>query len=520
MASLIDQDVVDTAVTGTDSVGTTSSASSSSSSSSSSSTALSLFRHKRGRSGQTALLQIDDDDYDDDNEHNDEHNGDANTCSDHGAGQGHADNHTNHDSLGTVTSQQNHLSSDDISATEHIQYPSLMDSPCTSAVTEQDLREEAAFATFPLAANRSRAATDFARDMAGSTSPSATLQRAASPAPQSVPPNPRITHSRTRQEGWLWKESDVMKQWRQRWVVLRGKYLFYCKLREETITRPKGVIDLHNCTVKALPYDIKKRNYCFCIVHDQRQTFYLSASSDAEMEQWIRDIQTAVAEQYQRVQFHYRGRDIQDPEDVKQIVKANQEIRQAMYDNYAEAYMELANSLAQLVASQGQLKELKAHRKQLVRHVKAYRHDVARLHAASDTATAELNRQVSAQIAHEQSAADICKSASDIFQSLENTMIGRIAQEDGLDTATQLELINASTSRLDSLDDCIIAFLQAHSSKKQVPRCTLADSLSLNVAFRRKLNDYLEHIDALTQEKLQRFERESEDQLVHAPDSG
>ncbi|KAM6156667.1 rho GTPase-activating protein 22 [Erethizon dorsatum] len=51
--------------------------------------------------------------------------------------------------------------------------------------------------------------------------------------------------------GWLRKQRGIMKNWQQRWFVLRGDQLFYYKDKDET--KPQGLISLQGTQVTELP---------------------------------------------------------------------------------------------------------------------------------------------------------------------------------------------------------------------------------------------------------------------------
>ncbi|KAJ7397645.1 hypothetical protein BTVI_133644 [Pitangus sulphuratus] len=61
-------------------------------------------------------------------------------------------------------------------------------------------------------------------------------------------PNPQ---ERVLKCGWLKKQRSIMKNWQQRWFVLRGDQLFYYKDEEET--KPQGLILLQGNQVNELP---------------------------------------------------------------------------------------------------------------------------------------------------------------------------------------------------------------------------------------------------------------------------
>uniref|UniRef100_H3BH81 PH domain-containing protein n=1 Tax=Latimeria chalumnae TaxID=7897 RepID=H3BH81_LATCH len=49
----------------------------------------------------------------------------------------------------------------------------------------------------------------------------------------SRPASPSL-QERVLKAGWLKKQRSIMKNWQQRWFVLRGDYLYYYKDEEET----------------------------------------------------------------------------------------------------------------------------------------------------------------------------------------------------------------------------------------------------------------------------------------------
>ncbi|XP_048802066.1 rho GTPase-activating protein 22 isoform X4 [Lagopus muta] len=64
--------------------------------------------------------------------------------------------------------------------------------------------------------------------------------------PSSPSPQERVVKC-----GWLKKQRSIMKNWQQRWFVLRGNQLFYYKDEEET--KPQGLILLQGNQVNELP---------------------------------------------------------------------------------------------------------------------------------------------------------------------------------------------------------------------------------------------------------------------------
>ncbi|XP_066047372.1 rho GTPase-activating protein 22 isoform X4 [Chamaea fasciata] len=68
------------------------------------------------------------------------------------------------------------------------------------------------------------------------------------PPSRPASPNPQ---ERVLKCGWLKKQRSIMKNWQQRWFVLRGDQLFYYKDEEET--KPQGLILLQGSQVNELP---------------------------------------------------------------------------------------------------------------------------------------------------------------------------------------------------------------------------------------------------------------------------
>merc|ERR1712146_277084 len=86
-------------------------------------------------------------------------------------------------------------------------------------------------------------------------------------------------------EGYLVKQSKMLKEWRRRWVVLTPQYLCTFKQQHE-LRNPTEAIRLRECsTVKSADEDTGKEN-SFRVDTPQR-VFYLIAESSAEKEAWI-----------------------------------------------------------------------------------------------------------------------------------------------------------------------------------------------------------------------------------------
>ncbi|KAM6185582.1 rho GTPase-activating protein 22 isoform 2-T2 [Rhynchocyon petersi] len=102
--------------------------------------------------------------------------------------------------------------------------------------------------------------------------------------------------------GWLKKQRSIMKNWQLRWFVLRGDQLFYYKDKEES--KPQGFISLQGTQVNELPPDSEdagKHLFEICPGYTGEQkmpanheAFLLMASSQSDMEDWVRAIRRVI----------------------------------------------------------------------------------------------------------------------------------------------------------------------------------------------------------------------------------
>ncbi|NWS19274.1 RHG22 protein, partial [Pachyramphus minor] len=124
-------------------------------------------------------------------------------------------------------------------------------------------------------------------------------------------PNPQ---ERVLKCGWLKKQRSIMKNWQQRWFVLRGDQLFYYKDEEETKPQRCGketsirqVIELGK-RLEGVIYplghaDLQILRFVFCLsggAGDQEkmpvnhEAFLLMANSQNEMEDWVKAIRRVI----------------------------------------------------------------------------------------------------------------------------------------------------------------------------------------------------------------------------------
>ncbi|XP_004408647.1 PREDICTED: rho GTPase-activating protein 22 isoform X3 [Odobenus rosmarus divergens] len=104
-------------------------------------------------------------------------------------------------------------------------------------------------------------------------------------------------------EGWLKKQRSIMKNWQQRWFVLRGDQLFYYKDKDET--KPQGFISLQGTQVTELipgPEDAGKHLFEITPggagerekVPATPEALLLMASSQRDMEDWVQAIRRVI----------------------------------------------------------------------------------------------------------------------------------------------------------------------------------------------------------------------------------
>ncbi|XP_037662393.1 rho GTPase-activating protein 25 isoform X2 [Choloepus didactylus] len=94
--------------------------------------------------------------------------------------------------------------------------------------------------------------------------------------------------------GWLKKQRSIVKNWQQRYFVLRAQQLYYYKDEEDT--KPQGCMYLPGSTIKEIATNPDEAGkFVFEVIPaswDQNRTgqdsYVLMASSQAEMEEWVK----------------------------------------------------------------------------------------------------------------------------------------------------------------------------------------------------------------------------------------
>ncbi|XP_060107068.1 rho GTPase-activating protein 25 [Heteronotia binoei] len=95
--------------------------------------------------------------------------------------------------------------------------------------------------------------------------------------------------------GWLKKQRSIVKNWQQKYFVLKGQYLSYYK--DEDDGKLQGVIHLHGSTIKEVAATSNEGGrFIFEVIpeisRDQNRTgqdsYLLMANSQSEMEDWVK----------------------------------------------------------------------------------------------------------------------------------------------------------------------------------------------------------------------------------------
>eukprot|EP00347_Sterkiella_histriomuscorum_P021365 403334236 len=103
----------------------------------------------------------------------------------------------------------------------------------------------------------------------------------------STDPNliPEVTAADIQKEGYLYKQSRFIKEWRKRWFVLTKSHILSFK-DERVYKNPTEVILISSCsTVKSVEEEINKPNAFKLEVNGR--TYYMQAENYADKESWI-----------------------------------------------------------------------------------------------------------------------------------------------------------------------------------------------------------------------------------------
>ncbi|XP_069733828.1 rho GTPase-activating protein 25 isoform X2 [Phaenicophaeus curvirostris] len=111
---------------------------------------------------------------------------------------------------------------------------------------------------------------------------------------QPASPNPL---ERPLKIGWLKKQRSIVKNWQQRYFVLKGQQLYYYK--DEDDVKPQGCVSLQGSTIKEVASNPEEGGkFIFEIIpgvsgeqnRAGQDTCVLMANSQAEMEEWVKSI--------------------------------------------------------------------------------------------------------------------------------------------------------------------------------------------------------------------------------------
>ena len=91
--------------------------------------------------------------------------------------------------------------------------------------------------------------------------------------------------SEIRKEGWVNKESAVIRTYRKRWMVLTPDRLYSFK-GEMQYTDPTEEMDLRQCDTVKSADDLTNRPFSFTVQVPERN-YFLAAMSDADRDEWV-----------------------------------------------------------------------------------------------------------------------------------------------------------------------------------------------------------------------------------------
>ncbi|KAJ6229599.1 ribosomal protein S6 KINASE [Anaeramoeba flamelloides] len=86
-------------------------------------------------------------------------------------------------------------------------------------------------------------------------------------------------------QGFLVKQGNLVKNWKKRWFVISGSILSYYKSKNGKF--PKGLIPLtHGIIVEHAKK--RRKKWVFSITIPQQRTFYISAATEEERDEWMK----------------------------------------------------------------------------------------------------------------------------------------------------------------------------------------------------------------------------------------
>mmetsp|Transcript_2456 Transcript_2456/g.2418 ORF Transcript_2456/g.2418 Transcript_2456/m.2418 type:complete len:131 (+) Transcript_2456:84-476(+) len=92
-------------------------------------------------------------------------------------------------------------------------------------------------------------------------------------------------------EGYLYKQSRWVKEWRRRYLILKGSKVFFSKSSD---CAPHGMIDLVDC-ISVKPADAKTRKPFSLEISSSDDSICMYAESEREKDEWINAIGIAIS---------------------------------------------------------------------------------------------------------------------------------------------------------------------------------------------------------------------------------
>ncbi|XP_065844420.1 SH3 domain-binding protein 2-like [Oscarella lobularis] len=106
-----------------------------------------------------------------------------------------------------------------------------------------------------------------------------------------------LLHDKCRHSGWLKKLGAKVKNWKQRYHVLKNGCMYY--FEQDTSQRAKGQFSLYNYRVeRATTTEVRQFPWAYKLVNKEqsKRTWFFAASAQHEMETWMQKITEDIAE--------------------------------------------------------------------------------------------------------------------------------------------------------------------------------------------------------------------------------
>ena len=96
--------------------------------------------------------------------------------------------------------------------------------------------------------------------------------------------------------GYLYKQGGERKNWKKRWMVLRGNQLTYYTSPEDTEPKGQFYLDFYDCNM--VDYNKFKKKMCFELSHPDKRTYYMYAEHVDEHTKWLSCLTNATVALY------------------------------------------------------------------------------------------------------------------------------------------------------------------------------------------------------------------------------